>query len=408
MRPAFLLVGLSLVAGPAAGQGTHRLTDRGLDSLRADAAIDSVDAQSWYRLGLGLWEKRQFDAADSAFRRALRFQPWHAGAHLALAVLPGSRGDRYLQDLFDRVGRDSALAILKAALRNGAEAMTLDPRLDLAPLGFLKDDQLVVDRTSITFGGITFSSYYDIPALKQMRRATRALIQGHPDSAFGILADALARRRHDQTMDDQFVALYASTALRSGHADAAVSGYRELAQRAGRREATAHGSPVIDIGPIGNVRGDYLLLYGIAAAEAHQREVAEAAFREALLTDITLYQAHAQLAELAEEAGDLPAALTERRAAIAVSPESARPYLDLGITLLQAGQPRAAEDTLTEAAVRLPWDPGIQLFLFQAALAAGDRAMAQRALDALDLFAPRRNHDQVLDAHRRFDRAAAQ
>jgi hypothetical protein len=29
--------------------------------------------------------------------------------------------------------------------------------------------------------------------------------------------------------------------------------------------------------------------------------------------------------------------------------------------------------------------------------------MAQHALAALDLFAPRRNHDQVVDAHRRFD-----
>lgn len=406
------LVGWSLlVAVPAAGQAPRGLTDRGLDSLRQDVAIDSVDAQSWYRLGLGLWEKHKFDAADSAFQRALHFQPWHAGAHLALGTLPGARGSRYLQDLPDRIGHDSTLAFLRATLRHLADATVSDPRVDLSPLGFLSDEELISSRTAsstaFVINGMRFQSFYDTPALKPMRRAMRALIEQHPESAYAGLAAALAARRPDQVMTDQFIDLYATSALRAGHPDAAANGYRELAQRAGRREAAAHGSPSVDLGPLFNARGDALLLYGIAEAEAGHPDVARAAFHEALLTDVTLYQAHARLADLAEAEGDLDGALAERQAAIAVTPETARPYLDLGITLLQAGRAREAEDALTDAAQRLPWDPGIELFLFQAAMATGDRVVAQHALDALDLFAPRRNHDQVVDAHQRFAQGTA-
>jgi tetratricopeptide (TPR) repeat protein len=407
MRPAFLVGMLSLVALPAAGQARHGLTDRGLDSLRQDVAIDSVDAQSWYRLGLGLWEKRRFDAADTAFRQALRFQPWHAGAHLALGTLPFARGGRYLLDLPGRVGRDSAAALILAADRSKAEARFLDPRLDLAPLAFLTDDELVPGSGSVSFVGPLVLFLAPPPAVRPMRHAYRALIAEQPDTAFAILAKALAERRDGEVMNDEFILPYATAALRARHPDAAADGYRELAQRSGRRETAAHGSSVVDLGPISNPRGRFLLLYGIAEVEGGHPEVARAAFHEALLTDVTLYQAHAQLADLAETDGDLDGALAERQAAIAVAPETARPYLDLGITLLQAGRPREAEDALVEAAQRLPWDPGIELFLFQASLAAGDRVVAQHALAALDLFAPRRNHDQVVDAHQRFAQGTA-
>ena len=60
---------------PAAAQSRHGLTDRGLDSLRQTTLVDSVDAEAYYRYGLGLWEKKKFDAADTAFRRALHFAP---------------------------------------------------------------------------------------------------------------------------------------------------------------------------------------------------------------------------------------------------------------------------------------------------------------------------------------------
>ena len=394
--PALLL--LLLAATPAAAQRRERLSDRGLDSLRLATTIDSVDAESWYRYGLGLWEHRRFDAADSAFQRALRFQPWHGGAHLALSFLPFGRGDRYLFDLEGRVGRDSALAILRTAVAHRAAARLGEVRLDLSALRFLRDDELVPDSREIRIGGVTFRSWFVIPGLQAMRKAMRQLIDDRPDSAFTLLTQALARRRPDEGMTNGFIELYADAAYRSGRYEAAAQGYRELAQRATRREQSQGREHFA--GPV-NERALYLLLYGLAVAETGQHAVARAALREALVADLTLYQAHARLAELAESDGDVEGAIAERQSAVALAPENARAYLDLGITLLQAGRPRPAVQALTEAVARVPWDPGSQLFLFEAALAAQDRATAERALASLELFAPRRNREQVDDARRR-------
>lgn len=406
MRRGLMVIGALVAAAPAAAQAPRHLTNRGLDSLRRDVAIDSVDAESYYRLGMGLWEKKQFDAADSAFLRAVHFQPWHAGAHLALSILPVTRGERYLFDLVRRVTEDSVVAMMKALRRHEVLAMSFDPRLDLAPLAFLKDDQLIPDYSTVQFGSFSFRTY-STEAVRPMRRALRALIDRRPDTAFAILAEVLSKRRPNETMSDRFISLYAMAAIRSRHPDAAANGYRELAQREGRREAALHVRGAMEGRPSGG-RGFDLLLYGMASAEAGQEAVARAAFREALTVDLTFYQAHARLADLAEGDGDLEEALTERRAAIAIAPEEGRPYLDLGVTLLQAGRAAEARDALLDAAQRLPWDPGTQLFLFDAAMQCHDRATAGRALAALDLFAPRRNHEQLADAHRRFDDVAAQ
>ncbi|HTI32831.1 MAG TPA: hypothetical protein VL422_04080, partial [Miltoncostaea sp.] len=114
-RPALVALLLGALATRAAAQGRGGITDRGLDSLRATVRVDSVDAEAYYRLGLGLWEKRKYDQADSAFQRAIHFQPWHAGAHLALGVLPFARGGRYRLDLPGRVGADSARRVYEGA-----------------------------------------------------------------------------------------------------------------------------------------------------------------------------------------------------------------------------------------------------------------------------------------------------
>lgn len=397
---------LLLAASPLAAQSYHRLGRRGLDSLRRSVAVDSVDAEAYYRLGLGLWERHRYDAADSALQRALHFQPWHAGAHLALSILPAARGDRYLTDLGHKVGKDSIDGVVRESRRHAALATIYDPRVDFGPLWFLRDDQLVPGNALYLEGEVT-GAYYFPPAPRLLRAAARALADRSPDSAFAMLDRALRRRRPTEAMSDQFIALYATAAFRSSHLDAAVDGYRELAQREERREQASAGMPGAAT-PRSEQRSLALLLYGMAAGEDDRPAIAEIAFHEALLADLTLPLAHSRLADLAERAGDLELALRERRAAIAVAPDEGRPYLDLGITLFQAGRVTEAKDALLDAARRLPWDPGTQLFLFQAAMAAGDRATAQRALAALDLFAPRRNSDQVADAHRRFDGAAAQ
>jgi Tfp pilus assembly protein PilF len=145
----------------------------------------------------------------------------------------------------------------------------------------------------------------------------------------------------------------------------------------------------------------YLLLYGMAEDRAGGAAVAQAALRDALLVDLTLYQAHSRLADIAEAQGDVEEAIAERRSAIAIAPEIGRLHVDLGITLLQAGRTQEAKEALTEAVELAPWDPVAQLFLFQSALTLSDRATATQALAALERYAPLRNHEQVAEARSR-------
>jgi tetratricopeptide (TPR) repeat protein len=396
-RHLSLLAAALLAASPVAAQWRPGLTDRGLDSLRQATLRDSVDAEAQFRYGMGLWEKRRYDAADTAFRRALTFQPTHAGAHVALGVLPYGRGDRYLFDLPRRVGADSLVRFFQDAARHSRDAFLYDPTVDLAPLRFVPDERLVPDNGGLVcFGGLCFRTTADRKWWRPTRKAARLLVTGQADSAYTVLRGALATRDSGEVVSDDFVWYYALAADRTGHPAEAADGFRELAQRATRRE-----SDRTTIGVSPRSRPMYLLLYGMASDRAGSLAVARAALREALLADLTLFQAHSRLAEIAEAQGEPEEAIAERRSALAIAPEVARLEVDLGISLLQMGRTAEARDAFASAAGRAPRDPVAQLFLFQAALTLQDRPLAERSLEALERYAPLRNRDQVAEARRR-------
>lgn len=397
-RSASLALSLAvLAAGGLRAQRRPGLTDRGLDSLRATTSIDSVDADAWYQYGLGLWEKRRYDQADTAFRRALHFQPAHAGAHLALGALPFGRGARYLTDLPGRIGRDSVFPFLVAVQRHSRDAFLNDPTVDLASLRFLDDDELVPSQAGrLCFGVYCFGVAIDPKWYRPARKGARFLVYREADSAYAVMSAALAKRRMDEFVPDDFIWFYALSADRSGHPAEAANAFRALAQRATRRESD---DPEVTVSP--RSRPMYLLLYGMASDRAGNTAVARAALREALLVDLTLYQAHSRLAEIAEAQGDIEQAIAERRSAIAIAPEVGRLHVELGITLLQAGRAAEAKESLSEAVGLAPWDPVAQLFLFQTALALHDREAATGALTALERYAPVRNREQVAEARTR-------
>jgi tetratricopeptide (TPR) repeat protein len=396
-RIAICGVLLAAAVAPAAAQGPRGLSDRGLDSLRQATRIDSVDAEAYYRYGLGLWEKKKFDAADSAFRRALHFAPWHAAAHLALGALPYGRGDRYMFDLPHRVPADSFRNFVIGTSHQTRDALLSDPLVDLSPLRFLDDEALVSDRGRLAcIQQLCFVLAGRSRWFHPMRAGARYLVRGRADSAYQVLAKAMAARDSNETLPDDFIWYFALAADRSGHPELAMDGFRELAQRASRRESQA-----LILGPTGGDRDLFLALYGMAADRVGRPAIARAALREALIVDLSLYQAHSRLADIAEAMGNTEEAIAERRAAIDVAPDVGRLHLDLGVTLLQAGHPAEAKAEFREAQVTLPWDPGVLLFLFQSAITTSDRPTAEQALASLELFAPQRNAEQVADARRR-------
>ncbi len=390
---------LAIVAvGPLAAQRRPIRADS-LRALEQWTRRDSLDPLAAYEYGLALWERRQFGRADSVFRRALTFAPEHAGAHLARAVLPFVRGERYNFDTLFRMGRDSLVELVRRSSLHSNRAFLNDPLVDLTAYRYVGVEDLVPSyRGAFLRGSMIMLRGGDPWWLSRTRRGVRHLIEGRPDSAF-VHLDRLLNSpevvRDGRELPDLFIWYYAHTAGRVGNFERAAAGFRELAQRAFRREQEEPDWV------LPSSRAHLLYFYGIMSDRAGSPGVARAALQEALTLELSLYQAHSRLADLAELRGDVEEALDERRRAIEVSPETGRLYIDLGISLLQADRPVPAESAFVQAAELLPYDPAAHYFLAGVARRNGSAAREREALGRFLVVAPARNIDQAAEARDR-------
>lgn len=393
MRAVLLQV---LVAGSlaTAASGQAAPQEPPVDSLRAWARRDSLDARAFFDLGMGYWSKDKFDQADSAFRRALVLAPHYAQPHLALALLPFGRGDRYLTDLSHRVSDDSMLGLFRASAQYYRQAYLLDPLVDPRILRYLGVDELVPRSNRLEIAnGMIFSM--GVPWWEgRTKRGVRALVEGRPDEAFATLDEVLRSRQMAQgaILPDLFIWYYGLASMHSAHYDRAAAAFRELAQRANRRQNDEPDRV------IPSARADYLFLYAATSEQSGNLGVAIPAFEEALSADFGLYQAHVRLADIRETRGELEQALAERQRAVDTSPETGKLYLDLGVTLMQAGRAEPAESAFVIAARLLPYDAGAQEFLAQLAVQNGHPDVARAALERFVIVAPARYAEQVAEA----------
>ncbi len=396
MRAVLLQV---LIAGSFATAAAAQAAPREppVDSLRAWVRRDSLDARAFFDLGMGYWAKHKFDQADTAFRHALLFAPHYAEPHLALALLPFGRGDRYLLDLSHRVSTDSLLGLFRTSAQLYRQAYLLDPLVDPRILRYLgvdalipRSNQLVLASGMILLTGVPWWE-------RRTKRGVRALVQGRPDEALASLEEVLHSRQMTQgaVLPDLFIWYYGLASMHAAHYDRAAAAFRELAQRANRRQNDEPDRV------IPSARADYLYLYAATSEQAGKLEVAIPAFEEALSVDFGLYQAHVRLADIRETRGEVEQALTERQRAVDTSPETGKLYLDLGITLMQAGRAEPAESAFVIAARLLPYDAGTQEFLAQVAALNGHPDVARAALERFVIVAPARYAAQVADARRR-------
>ena len=383
-----------LVAAPLAAQAPP--AEPPVDSLRRWAARDSLDARAFFDLGMGLWSGHEYDAADTAFQRALALSPHYAEPHLALALLPFGRGWRFLNDLSHRVTADSMRGLLRNSSRLYREAYLLDPLVDPRILRYLGVDELVPRYGEVEFqGGIVLATA--VPWWEgKTKRGVRYLVDGQYDSAFAVLDQVLHAREMSQgaILPDLFIWYYGLAAAHDAKYDRAAAAFQELAQRAFRRQ-NADPDWVLP-----SSRADYLYLYAVMSTRYGNLGVAIPAFQEALAVNLGLFEAHARLADIQENRGDVDGAITERQRAVDVSPETGELHLDLGVTLLGAGRAAAAESAFVAAARLLPNDAGAQQFLANTALQLGDSTVARRALERFVVVAPARYAEQVDQARR--------
>ncbi|MBW8771794.1 MAG: tetratricopeptide repeat protein [Gemmatimonadetes bacterium] len=389
----------ALLAGCLAGRAAAQAAPQEppVDSLLAWARRDSLDARAFFDLGMGYWSKNKFDQADTAFRRALFLAPHYAQPHLALALLPFGRGDRYLTDLSHKVTEDSLLGLFRASAQHYRQAYLLDPLVDPRILRYLGVDELVPRSNRLEIAnGVIFSM--GVPWWEgRTKRGVRALVEGRPEEAFTTLDEVLHSRQMSQgaILPDLFIWYYGLAAMHASHYDRAAAAFRELAQRANRRQNDEPDRV------IPSARADYLFLYAATSEQSGNLGVAIPAFEEAPAADFGLYQAHVRLADIRETRGELDLALAERQRAIDTSPETGKLYLDLGVTLMQAGRAAPAESAFVAAAHLLPYDAGAQQFLAQLAAQNGHPDVARAALERFVVVAPARYSEMVADARRR-------
>lgn len=393
-KRALLVLLVGVCAAPLAAQGSH--TQAPLDSLIQWARRDSLDARAQFDLGMGRWKARQYALADTAFRRALALKPHYAEPRLALAWLPLSRGERYFRDQRAQ-GFDSIVGLVRASAKLYREAYIIDPLVDPTILGSVDIDVLIprVNKIEVANGRV-FSR--GVPWWEgRTKRGVRALTEGKYDEAFAEI-DAVVESRQVQEgahLPHEVVWYYALAAAHSKHYARAAAAFRELVDRATKREEE------LSQWVIPTDRADFLYLYAAMSEQAGNTGMAIQQFGEALTADFGLFAAHSRLADIHEGRGDVAGAITERQRAIDTSPEDGKLELDLAVTLLQAGQPLAAESAFVRAAQLLRDDAGAQQFLATVARQNGHAEVERVALERFIIVAPFRYADLVAEARRR-------
>ncbi|HEU4828468.1 MAG TPA: tetratricopeptide repeat protein, partial [Gemmatimonadales bacterium] len=172
----------------------------------------------------------------------------------------------------------------------------------------------------------------------------------------------------------------------------------ELSRLTARSDsAAAHGE--LRTSPLGG--NDYRYVLATVRYQAGRFDEAIVTFEAALARDLSLYQAHTQLARIHQAAGRWDKAVEERRRAIAANPDDPNLVVELGATLLEAGRVAEGGRILAEAARRAPRDARVPYLQALAALQAGDSAAARSALTRFIAIAPRRYERRIEDARRR-------
>ncbi|MGE5926397.1 MAG: tetratricopeptide repeat protein [Gemmatimonadota bacterium] len=361
-----------LVPAPALAQGT------------AAVASDSNDPVAHYATALRHWERRDWDAAERALREAVTLAPDYADASLGLALLFGERGEKHWQGV-ERTAGPAAVARAREEARLAyRRAFLADPLVDLAL--YLRSEGPDLDPAEAPWWFADF------------RGAVRTYARGDGGAALEALRRVVTDLRAGGDagrLPDEVLWFRALVAAREREFGVAIA---ELARLTARADST-EGLGEDRAAPLR--ANDYRYVLATVHYQAGHFDAAIATFEAAIARDLSLYQAHTQLARIHQAAGRWEEALRERHRAIAANPDDPNLVAELGATLLEAGRASDAGPVLAEASRRAPRDPRVPYLQALAALQADDSAAARAAFSRFLAIAPSRYDRQIADARRR-------
>jgi tetratricopeptide (TPR) repeat protein len=381
------LVLLSVAAEPLPAQRARLLVP--LDELEARAARDSLDPMAHYNVALGYWTKGRWNDVERSLRRSVAIEPKMAPAYLGLALLPFARRPMlWKEEESDRVPADRAPQ-LEESYRFFRRAFQLDPLVDLKLFGLA-----VPPRGAIVVGRNA------TPAYAALVQGFESLWDGQYATAFGWL-DGVLHKLDRGKPDDVPEGLLWYHGLAAAHLekyDLALLDFQRLYDRAAAREQsdTLVRTFIMESNQI-----RYVL--ATVSRRAGRADQALALYRESAATDLGLYMAHVQMADIYEDRQLWNDAITERQRALEVNPDDASLRYDLAYSLARARQFNDAAETLTELMQTRPLNPRIPYLLGLVQLRLGDGRSARDALQLFVTIAPSRFNEQVAEARQQLN-----
>jgi tetratricopeptide (TPR) repeat protein len=375
-----------LLSSPAGAQRPQPI-----EELARRAVADSNDPMAHYQLAMGYWEKKKWDEAERELRQSIVLSPQFADGYLALAVLPEKRGERYWRRFAEQRGRPAADSVFAESARYLQRAFLNNPLVDLDVLGEFNPPPLRVGPVDL---GMVVTFWW----MSDFKRAVNELRQSKNAEAYDRLEKMMTdpRASSDRLNVPGFILWHHGlAAARTGHLDQAIHDFAILTGRAFSEEEMDASLSV----PIQT--NDYRFTLATLYFLAGRLNEATATFRRVLEFDIGVYQAHGQLARIFEARQMWSEALSARRMAVATNPDDHTLLIDLGATLLRAGQLDEAMDILEQAAELGPRDPRAPYTLALAATQRQDYRTARAAFSRFLSLAPSSDSYQIGEARRR-------
>ena len=385
--PVLLLLLCAVLVMPLAAQRIKLPV--GLKELESLAQKDSLDPAAHYNVALGYWNEKRYDDAERELKLAAVMDPKLAEAYLALAYLPYARRPKlWAEEDADRVPEEWKAAMVESD-RMYRRAFLVNPMVDLRIAGATTPPK--DSRWEVLYPD-TYEFYF---------QAFDDMLQGDYEQAHGRFVKLHRERRlagPGQGKLPSFVYWYEGlSAAHTSRWDEAVTAFEHLMGEEKARE-DKHKDELIRI-PLQTNEYRYFLAHLHHAAG--RSEEAMKLFREALESDIGLYMAHVQMANMYEQDRKYPEAITERQRAIDANPDDASLLMDLGVTLGKAGRFGEAEEALQRAAEANPRDARIPFWLGLCQMEESKRAEAKASLTHFLAVAPSRWEKQIGMANQR-------
>jgi tetratricopeptide (TPR) repeat protein len=377
-----MLLALMGVAGSLDAQRIKLPVSRG--ELEARAQQDSLDAAAHYNVALAYWNEKRFDDVERELRLATVLDPKFAEGYLALAYLPyAQRPKLWSEEARDRVPEEWK-SRLEESNRLYRRAFLVNPMVDLRIAGAVT---MARDAAwEVLYPGV-YEFYY---------QAFDDMLQGNYEQAYGRFSKLHRERRLAGPGQGKLpMSFHWFEGLAAAHTKRWVPAkerFEHLIENSVAEEKKIEEKDLVRIPLRTNEYRYFLANISHAAGET---DLALELYRKTLESDLGLYMAHVQMANIYESQRRYPEAVEERKRAVDANPDDPSLLMDLGVTLGKSRKFAEAEEALKRAAEANPRDARVPFWTGLCQAEQGKSEDARASLTRFLAMAPSRWDKQI-------------